>query len=232
MKRTMTILGLTVLFLALFGVQGFGQKLANRYLVKSAIVKMKHSGMSEGEETIYIDQYGERVARYTDLKTSVMGMTSRTKELELTLGDEIYSIDLLTNTGVKSTIPVSDMSEKEMKEWAAIGEQMLEDMGFEKTGQEKILGKTCDVWEGMGTRSWIWNNLALKTEISMMGKATIEAIDLQVDVAIPASKFKVPDGISFEEAAVSDEEVSEESMEELQESLKQLKGILGTGKKK
>lgn len=76
----------------------------------------------------------------------------------------------------------------------AFGKAMLENMGYEKTENEEVLGKNCEVWEGMG-KLWIWKGLTVKSEVKMMGvKVNMTATKIETDIAIPADKFKVPEG--------------------------------------
>ena len=227
-----------ILFLSLIIIpvgQLQAQKGINRYAVKDATISYKYSGMSEGEGMVYIADYGKKEAHYTKLKTSAFGFSTETNELELNLGDVYYTIDLNEKTGTKLVMTDDlGLSKKEIKEYEELGKEMMEEMGFEKTGEGTILGKKCDIWEGMGTKTWIWKNISLKMEMNMMGKMTVEATKIDLRASIPASKFKVPDGIRFEEIDAEDGETysSEDLEKELKEGLDQLKGILGTKKKK
>jgi len=233
MKRLqMNLICIVVLAVIGSGMNLQAQSRMNQYAVKKAVITYKYTGMSEGTETLYFTDYGQKEARYSEMTTSAFGFTTTTKELSLILGAVHYTIDLVNKTGVKQTIMADfmEMDEKEVKEMEELGKEMMEGMGFEKTGTEVFLGKKCDIWEGMGTKSWVWKNLTLKSEVNMMGKMTIEATKIDLNPNIPASKFKVPDGISFDESDIDDEENM--SSEELQEGLNQLKGILGTKKKK
>lgn len=233
MKKNLVATILLVIITVFTVVQSQAQKSLQRYAVKNATIIYKHSGMTEGEEKVYIADYGKKEARYTELTVSAFGFETTTRELELHLGDEYYSIDLNEKTGTKTIFSDDfELSKKEVKEYEELGKEMMETMGFEKTGTGTILGKKCDIWEGMGTKSWIWKNIPLKTEISMMGKSVIEAVKLDINAGVPASKFKIPDGISFEDIEMDKESMNEDDMESLEESLNQLKGLLGTKKKK
>jgi len=229
LKSLFTLVGVAVLSSLFANLQA--QEI-NRYAVKSATIVYKHTGMTEGKQTVYIADYGQKEADYSELTASAFGFSTTTKELELTLGNVVYSVDLTEKTGTKTILPdIKDLDKKEVKDYEQLGKEMMESMGFEKVGTEKVLGKSCEVWEGMGTKSWIWKNIPLKTEMNMMGKSTIIATSIDLSNP-PASKFKVPQGIDFETIEGDRQEASEEDMENLQESLEQLKGLLGTKKKK
>lgn len=223
---------LAVVVFAIMPIQNLKSQKIERYAVKNATIEYKHTGMTEGKETIYISDYGKKEARYSEMTASAFGFSTTTKELELTLGNVIYSVDLNEMTGTKTILSEDiELDKKEVAEYEELGREMMESMGFEKTGTEKILGKKCEVWEGLGTKTWIWKNIPLKTEINMMGKSVIVATKLDLG-SVPASKFKVPDGVDFEVVEEDSEYSSKEDMEDFQESLEQLKGILGTKKKK
>ena len=209
------------------------QKNMQRYAVKNATIIYKHSGMTEGEEKVYIADYGKKEARYTELTVSAFGFSTTTRELELHLGDDYYAIDLNEKIGTKTTFSDDfELSKKEVKEYEELGKEMMEAMGFEKTGTGTILGKKCDIWEGMGTKSWIWKNIPLKTEVNMMGKSVIESVKIDISGNVPASKFRIPEGISFDETTADDESMNPQNMEDLEESLNMLKEMMGTKKKK
>lgn len=213
------------------------QRRINTYKIKKAIVTYKYTGMSEGVETLYFDNYGKKEARYSELVTKAFGFTNKTKELNLHLDSVNYNINLLTNTGIKQSMP-GDFSGRNMagmEEWKGIGsgEEMMDAMGFEKTGEEMILGKKCEIWEGMGTKTWTWNNISLKSIVNIMGEMTIEATEIDLNTSIPASKFKIPEGINFDELDYENEDdlSPEEMQKQLKEGLNQLKGLMKIKKK-
>ena len=179
-------------------------------------------------------------------------MTTEEDNISLRLDSVLYDIDMIEKTGVRTVIPFdpSEMTEEEMKELQALGESMMDEMGFKKAGQEKILGRSCDVWENetLNTKIWIWENLTMKTEVNMMGQFITEAVKIDINARVPADKFKIPAGIdiieeSLDEYAYGDENYDEEDVEgldslaseigkELEKGLNELKGILGGKKKK
>ena len=61
-----------------------------------------------------------------------------------------------------------------------------------QVGTENILGKECEIYEVSGMKIWMWNGISLKSQMSMMGNYTMEAVSLDVDKSIPASKFQPP----------------------------------------
>ncbi len=151
-----------------------------RYSLKQACIEYKIIGdMFSGTEKLYFDSYGMREAKYSYQNIKVMGMTKENNTGVFTNYEEdgiIYTYDYKTKTGTKMKNPLQDaFKEQDMKD---VGKKMVEQMGGKKTGTGKILGKQCDIWEikNMGSKTWIWNWIPLKTETNMMGmKMTIEA---------------------------------------------------------
>ncbi len=152
----------------------------SRYGLKQACVEYKITGkMFSGTEKLYFDRYGMREAKYSQQTVKVMGMTQENHTATFTNFDEdgiIYTYDYKTKSGTKMENPLKEaFREKDMKD---LGKQMMVQMGGKKIGTGKVLGKTCDIWEikNMGTKTWLWNWINLKTVSNTMGmKMTIEA---------------------------------------------------------
>ena len=210
------------------------------YTVKSGVIEYELSGKTKGKETVYFDKHGMREARYRVAQTRILGMTSTENTLTIRQDSIMYTIDLDEKTGTRQIVPfdVSKMSEKEIKEWEEWGKQMREDLGFEKTGEEKILGRKCDIWEGLGTKIWIWQNLTLKTEVNLLGQWITEATSLDINTRINSRKFDVPDGIEITELGEIISETQLDSVntsdleKELQQGINDFMDILGVKKKK
>jgi hypothetical protein len=231
-KTTKTIL-LAALF-ALFLAPGisFGQKNKSvfYYPVKTAYVEYVQSGTTNGTETLYVDNYGKQSARYSELTTKSFGSTTTTKQIMIQKDSVVYTIDTEKKTGVKQTIHIDP---KDVEKWADTAEEIYTDLGFKKTGEEAILGKPCDIWEGMSSKIWIWNGLALKTEISIFGKTLIEAKKVDVSGSIDKSKFEIPDGITWTEANFSTSDPVFDSIgKNIEKGIQDLKDMFGPKKKK
>ena len=152
----------------------------SRYGLKQACIEYKITGdMVSGTEKLYFDRSGMREAKYSHQITKVMGITQENNTATFINFDEdgmIYTYDFKTKSGTKMENPLKEAFEK--KDMKEVGKQMLVQMGGKKIGTGKVLGKTCDIWEiaSLGTKTWIWNWLNLKTVSNMMGmKMTIEA---------------------------------------------------------
>lgn len=198
-----------------------GDDASKRYPFKSAIVEYVSSqegslSVGKGTKTLWIDNYGQNEATLTHEKTSVsmLGQTSESETHSLTIidGNDGYNVDLLTKTAIKTNIEeMKQMGQamalafaKDLKTTSL--KQFVEDNGGKWYGQETFLGKTCDVFEFMGTKQWQYNGITLKIEGNIAGMKMIEtAVSIKEDVSIDSKQFKVPEGIAITEASSMDE---------------------------
>ncbi len=246
MKYSLKIISVIVVF-SVVTVNSFAQNNAIMYKAKSGIIEYKLSGKTTGTETLYFDNHGKREALHRKTSTKMFGMTTTENILTITLDSIIYNINLEEKTGTRVVMPFDpkNMDEEEWKEWEEWGKQMMDDMGFEKTGEGEILGKKCDIWEGMGSKTWIWQNLPLKTEVNLMGKWLTEATKIDLNTKVSSAKFKVPDGIKItnedfyfgnegeeEDIDIKLDTTASDLEKELEKGLNELKSILGVKKKK
>ena len=121
-------------------------------------------------------------------------------------GDWIYNIDLANRTGTKiqNTLLPQFVAAARRKDqnMTQLGEEMLTNMGGEKVGTEEVAGKSCDVWEtkNLGSRSWVWRGVTLKTQIAMGGmQITTTARRFEENATILADKFAVPSDVKITE---------------------------------
>lgn len=184
-----------------------------RYDVKSGIVeyetiisgKMMGSKVSgEGIEKLYFKSFGAIELREAESSqtttTKIFGHGQTDTESTHTInkldnGDsyfvdfekrQIYMGQDLAMEMTKALYPNADAGE--------MGESMLESMGGQKTGSEKFLGYSCDIWEFAGGKQWIYKGVMLKLEITMLGITTVtQAIKADFDVQVPDKYFNLPD---------------------------------------
>ena len=175
-----------------------------RYGIKSGIIEYKISGLQNGTEVIYFDNWGIKEAKYTKTELNIAGVSSKEDKVVLMDGEWSYDYDAIQKKGTKLKNPLyemfKNMKEKDLK---SLGEKMMKGMGGEKTGEETILGKPCEVWEvkELQMKVWVWENISLKTETNLMERITVEATKIQENVAIPADKFSAPDDIEFQDVS-------------------------------
>jgi len=225
MKKTVLLLLITTFFV--FSIVHAEQP--RRYALKSAHIVYELTGNVSGEKQVWFDDYGMKYFEETNETTTIkmMGITNEQKEHKVTIhdGQTIYDIDMITKTGYKGTLPsletlqdlAEDMTEAEQKQMA---DDIMNSLGGQKLGTETFLGKSCEVMEIMGVKSWIYNGITLKSEANMMGIVANEtATKFEENIKVPASKFEPPQGITYEEmpsfgSMFSDEEYDDEEYED------------------
>jgi len=164
--------------------------------LKSAIIKYKVSGMNNGTETVYIDDWGRREAIYKKITTKMMGVDLERNFMTLITenGKWVYNIDLNSRTAIR----MNNAGYKALQ--GNPGSNMNVAIGAMKVGTEEILGKVCDVWKKgyPYSMAWIWKGVALKKdhEVAAMGVLT-EATDIQEDVSIPEDKLTIPSDVKI-----------------------------------
>lgn len=167
---------------------------------KSAIIKYKQEGSTQGIHVKYIDEYGYLQADYTKLTTSFMGVDTKEEKVTILKGAEVYDADMITRQGAKHGNPLYQMySNASSEDLDQLGKQGLSMLGYLDSGKEEdVLGRSCQIWEGPMGKLWLWKNLTLKSEVSIMGMKMNEvATSIQIDVSIPVDKFDLPSDISF-----------------------------------
>ena len=126
---------------------------------------------------------GTKEVRIQDQKVTTMGMTQVTHTATYTdfsEGGTIYVVDLSTDppTGTRMENPmIKSLQGEDLNE---VGKKTMEAWGGKIIGKGKVLGKKCDIWEisNMGTKTWIWNWINLKTVTSMGMIITTEATEI------------------------------------------------------
>lgn len=237
------------LCLLLAGTLSAQPKKIKWYSFKTAIVEYVFEGNTTGRQNLYIDDHGWMQCEMTQSTTKMFGQTTESKEVKLTKGLEIYQWDPMTRMGTKMHNSILEELVNDpnfdMQEFA---KRTMEGLGFEKTGNETVKSWNCEVWKGMGSTIWIWNNIAVKTEVKLLGQKTVMVANkVQFDVPLPAGRFDIPFDIKFndagnldpmgmmnnameqaeQEGGVQQEQSEEGEQEEAPiKSLKDLKGLL------
>lgn len=209
------------------------------YPFKSAYVEYDLTGNTTGKQTLYIDEWGWNRSETTHSVTKMLGQKTETHERKITkkldtwqwvpgekTGSEVHN-QMLEELLSDPNFDMKKFSEKTMKS-----------LGFEKTGTEVVNGKTCDIYKGMlGATSWIWNNIAVKTEVKLLGsKQVMTATKIEIDAKVPDEEFRIPGDIKFTETIFSPEEMMMQGTQEEEsdgageeapvKNLKEFKGLL------
>jgi len=87
-------------------------------------------------------------------------------------------------------------------DYSKVSKEDIDRYGIKLHGNENILGRSCEVvsmQKPMESKVWMWKNIPMKTWSKMgMGEIVSEAVVLREE-AVPADKFKLPEGITFKE---------------------------------
>ena len=170
-----------------------------RYNQESGTIEYTITGnMMNGTEILCFAKFGGLEAKYTNTEVKVAGFSQKTNTVAYLEGSTLYTVDLNTNTGTK--MENSIMKNLEGKDLQDAGKQMLKDMGGKQVGNETFLGKNCEVWEikSLGSKTWIWNGVPLKTEVNMMGQQ-ITYTATKISDTVDPKKLQRPTNINYTE---------------------------------
>jgi hypothetical protein len=169
-----------------------------RYHVKSGVVEYKMSGggsifgiknETKGTSKLIFKDWGN--IELTDEKSTstTMGKTDVVDKITKIDNGKVYSVDKDRKV---ITVFTLDML-KQSKDMTKMGKDMLKSVGGKKIGTGKVLGYTCEIWEALGSKIWIYKGVTLKVEASIMGiKSTQIATKAKFNINISDSKFKLP----------------------------------------
>jgi len=183
-----------------------------RYELKSAIVSYEtviSGGLlgstvtGQGTEHLYFKNWGDVELKETQssqtTKTNIFGIkkteVSETHTMAKLDNGKSYHVNFKNETILLRRDPAMELT----KAFAdgdvnKTGKEMLEGMGGKIVGQESILGYTCDIWDGLGGRQWIYKGLPLKIEVSMMGiTTTTVATKAKFNINVSDKYFQLPD---------------------------------------
>jgi len=185
------------------------------YDMKSGKIEYEIKGSGEimgqkmktiGKKRVIFDEYGAKNLTEENKidKQTIMGQTKTTKTHTMTYMKEsmIYHVNFESKRIMRMANMAASMGAlmgggKNMKQ---TGEEMMKKMGGKKTGTDKVLGYTCDVWELMGTKQCIYKGLPLRVETDMMGiKNTEIATKAEFDIPLSKDDFKMPDFPIYDE---------------------------------
>ena len=201
MKKKLVLI---LILMALYSIT-LGQDF-KRYQFKSGKVVYTMSGIQTGTETLYFDDYGRKEVHFNESVIDMMGVKQESNTQTIMEGKYIYTIDKEKNTAQKMENPLYSMFSDE-DDLQKVGEDIMKKMGGKKIGNETIDGKDCEIWEvkKMGGKIWVWNSLAIKTVVNMMGmNITQKAESIETDIEISPALFKIPEGIEIKDIGTID----------------------------
>lgn len=193
-----------------FSLVATAQKDGKYIFSKSGHIEYQLSGNTVGKKTVWYDEFGIKMATLTESTTTikVLGISSKTttKELEIRNGNLLWKINLLDNTGTKTTINYAIKAGKALtdkktdEELHNMERQTILDMNGKIEGYENILGKKCLVFTLGTTKFWQYKGYPLKSVITLGTLTNNEtAVLFEENIAVPAAKFSIPAGVKITE---------------------------------
>lgn len=157
---------------------------------------------STGTDTLWFTDKGRKSARLQK-HTPTRSKTGETEMLNLLVDGWVYNLDLKKKTGMRMSLEQA----KRMAEQAGMqgmdkgyAKDFIEKNGGRMLPPEEFLGRTCEVFEFKGFKTWAYKGVALKTEGTMMGmKTSMVATRIEENASIPASRFDIPKDIKVED---------------------------------
>jgi len=159
---------------------------------------------STGTDIFWVDDSGRKTARLQK-RTLTRSKNKDTEMLSLLLEGWIYNLDLRKRTGIRMSLEQAKKMAERMGKGAqgtdeAYARDFVEKNGGHWLAQEQFLGRTCEVFELWGCKTWAYKGLPLKTEGVIAGITTsMVATRIEENVSIPASRFEIPADIKVED---------------------------------
>lgn len=225
-----------------------------RYEVKSGVVEyaingggsiMGISSKTTGSEKLTFKNWGNVELHEEKSSTATMGHTDTTHNITKIENGKFFTVDF----DQKEIIEHSPQMLKQManKDMSKTGKEMMISMGGKKVGNGKVLGYSCEIWELMGSKTWIYKGVPLKTEANIMGmKHTNVATKAKFNISISDKEFKLPNYPSKTVDQMMNEQMGErvpstqnsnqqmpknapapQELEQLQNIMKNLGGLFG-----
>lgn len=197
-------------FTVILSMTAMAQQQGKYFFVKSGHIEYTLGGNTTGTKTVWFDNYGLLLYSLTESTTTVkiLGFknVTKTKELEIRKGNQIWKADLLSNTGTKMIIESqTEVGEKMTKgktdaQLDAMERKVITDMGGKIEGFETFLGKNCLKFS-LGTTNFLqYKGIPLTSYVPLMGVVYSETATLfDTNITVPASKFVIPNNIKFED---------------------------------
>ncbi len=176
------------------------------YEFETAIIEYTYEGNETGKQMLYLDDYGWRQSEWTNTVHKAFGQKTEKKEIKVTDGIDIWQWSPITKMGTKTRNTVLEsMLEDPSFDPQIYAKKLMESLGFNYVGSEEVKGKNCDIYKGPGSTIWVWNGIAMKTEIKILGQKTVwTATKMETNVTVPLAKFDIPNDIRFGEQQSND----------------------------
>ena len=190
---------LTVLLIAFATITTLNAE-TKRYEVKSGVIEytITHTGNvmgvkvnGKGTAKTVFKEWGNVELHSEDIESNTMGIKEREQEMSKIDNGKLFVVDF--DEKVIYAYTPETMKNSEYEDFAKTGKEMVEAMGGEKIGEEKFMGYSCEVWQMMHIKLWLYKGIMLKSEAEMMGiKHTTTATKVNLDISISEDDLKLP----------------------------------------
>ena len=171
-----------------------------RYEVKSGIIEyaITESGNMMGittetkgtAKTVFKD-WGNVELQSEESTTTTMGQKEHEKESTKIDNGKVFVVNF-DQTVIYEYTPAL-LAQSEHKDLVKTGKEMLASVGAKKIGEENFMGYTCEIWQVMHAKLWIYKGIMLKTVSEIMGmKHTTVATKIALDESISEDDLKLP----------------------------------------
>jgi len=163
---------------------------AGVFKLKACKITYEYSGITEGSDVFYFDEYG---------KTALIEQTRKefggTKKTIIWKDGKSTIIDHTKKTVAQSPFRSKDTEPPTI---VYVNEKQRETEGYVKLKNETIAGKDCEVYEHtkMKVKYWLWNNIDLRLDNYALGKTGYvkKAIKVEEVNSIPVELLIIPSG--------------------------------------
>ncbi len=160
-------------------------------------------GMGTTNSKVIFDDYGKKSRTEMTTTMSLGGKSMNTSYNSLMVDGYVYSWSNLAKTGNKFKLDASNFDPANT-DFSKLTDEMRKKLNYKDLGTETVNGKDCKVasftTEQMQGKIWMWKQVPVKMEMSMMGKViTTNVKDINENPNIPAGIFDVPSDIQFKE---------------------------------
>lgn len=179
----------TKIFLLIFTLtflvnQTLSAQTKKNILVKSGKIEYQFGDNFSGKEVVYFDDFGTK--KSITENRNVIGGGQSVKTKTVINGSKMLETDL--QTGKYS---FSELSDNRQSRFEYATDEMLKAGQFKKTGSATVAGLPCEKYEGYSGTLYVWKNIILKSEITIMDKK-LSKTAIMVDTL-----FNIQDSIFF-----------------------------------
>ena len=175
-----------------------------RYPVEHGHILYQYTGDTEGQRTLYFNDFGKEQAVYTELvrNSTFFAVETSTPEkvIEILIEGKHYHFDLSTKTGYLLDFHIHLLFKYFRLPKDKTIEHGLKSIGAQFESEEVWNGYQCEKWTYRGRTFLLWNGLLLKLRSTGLNKDfTMEAVEIDFKKPVSHEKFKFPQGVKFVE---------------------------------